>query len=303
MVYDSNRNITILFGGMIGNGGSVLSDTWEFNSSNQVWNKVKTEGNPSGRFNFGFAFDSNNQKVILFGGMNSNYDRSDEMWVYDPSDRIWSKLSPQIHPSPRSDPEMVYDSDNNIIILFGGYNIDETLLDDTWIYFINNNTWKERFPEMGPEARYGHSMCYQTQKQRTILFGGRVEGLTNEIWEYDYLTNSWEELLLNEKPSVRYWHDMVYNPADNSLLLFGGDNDQFPLRALADTWVLNISANEWIEVSPHSNPEARNGHTMVYDLQSRQSILFGGLGEDYQKNYQNTWSFSYTSREWEELTI
>jgi hypothetical protein len=36
MVYDSNRNITILFGGMIGNGGSVLSDTWEFNSGNLI---------------------------------------------------------------------------------------------------------------------------------------------------------------------------------------------------------------------------------------------------------------------------
>ncbi|MHA2246529.1 MAG: Kelch repeat-containing protein [Candidatus Hodarchaeales archaeon] len=303
MVYDSNRNMTLLFGGMVGNGGSVLRDTWELNTSDQVWTKIRTEGNPSGKFNFGFVYDSHNKKAILFGGMNSEYDRTDEMWMYDSSSRTWSILDPSISPSPRSDPGMVYDSNNSIIILFGGYNIDDNLLDDTWVYFFENNTWKERFPETAPNERYGHSMCYDSQRRKTILFGGRVVGLTNELWEYDSLSDSWEKLSPNGQPLIRYWQAISYNPTDDLMILFGGDNEQTPERALADTWILNRTANEWTKIYPRSSPKARNNHAMIFDLQNNQAILFGGLGEDFQKNYQKTWRYSFSSRDWEELTI
>jgi hypothetical protein len=44
----------------------------------------------------------------------------------------------------------------------------------------------------GPRPRAGHSMAYDTTRNRTVLFGGTVgDALVNDTWEWD--GQSWRE--------------------------------------------------------------------------------------------------------------
>lgn len=68
---------------------------------------------------------------------------------------------------------MVYDPENQQIILFGGYNLDEVKnLDDMWEYDCKNDVWRELHITTKPPARSGHEMVYDSINHKFILFGG-----------------------------------------------------------------------------------------------------------------------------------
>ncbi len=72
MVYDSERNVAVLFGGY--DGTQFLNDTWEWNG--QQWNQITTSASPSPGSDNPMAFDSVRGKVVM-----CEYDGG--MWEYD----------------------------------------------------------------------------------------------------------------------------------------------------------------------------------------------------------------------------
>src|SRR5688572_22993695 len=64
MVYDSARNLTVLFGGNPTNG-----ETWEWNGN--AWTQRLVAG-PSGRYQHAMAYDSVRGVTLLFGGFPTN---------------------------------------------------------------------------------------------------------------------------------------------------------------------------------------------------------------------------------------
>ena len=66
---------------------------------------------------------------------------------------------------------MVYDSQRNKIVLFGGD--DDQAENDTWEYTPGAG-WKKVATATAPPARYNHAMAYDSKRGRIILFGGRV---------------------------------------------------------------------------------------------------------------------------------
>ena len=89
--------------------------------------------------------------------------------------------------------DMVYDSESDRLIFFGGAikNL-EADYDDTWSYDYNTNTWTNMSPVVHPPASEWHSMTYHSVDDRVVLFGGHVSGSGsdwtnhNETWVYDY---------------------------------------------------------------------------------------------------------------------
>lgn len=64
MVYDSDRQVCVLTGGLDPNTGNPLLDTWEFDGV--AWRPVPTA--PSARFAAGLAYQESTRRVVLFGG-------------------------------------------------------------------------------------------------------------------------------------------------------------------------------------------------------------------------------------------
>jgi hypothetical protein len=67
---------------------------------------------------------------------------TDETWSFDYNTATWTKLTPTGDLERRWG-ELVYDSTNDKIILFGGVDPDEqfVILDEVWVFDYNANTW------------------------------------------------------------------------------------------------------------------------------------------------------------------
>ncbi|MHA2253479.1 MAG: Kelch repeat-containing protein, partial [Candidatus Kariarchaeaceae archaeon] len=122
-------------------------------------------------------------------------------------------------PNARAGHNMVYDEVNQKIILFGGieepvsiHNWYSTLLNDTWSYDLKKNVWKELKPIISPSPRVWHSMVYDSENNKIMLFGGvTVNDRVGDMWEFNYNTNTWTEILPLNKPTNRSDNSLIYD--------------------------------------------------------------------------------------------
>jgi hypothetical protein len=140
MVYDRRRGVVVMHGGLPittnGAGTVPLTDTWEFNE--QIgWRKVDTPVAPPGRWAFGMAYDDKRGRAVLFGGSGPTSNRAqNDVWEYDGA--TWRQvLSANQAPGVRSSASLVYNTQRDELVLFGGRRIDDTTstltYSDTWI--------------------------------------------------------------------------------------------------------------------------------------------------------------------------
>ncbi|MFX1515176.1 MAG: Kelch repeat-containing protein [Promethearchaeota archaeon] len=244
MAYDSFNKKVILFGGY--NESGYLDDTWAYDMATNSWEEMKSESHPSPRHTHTMVYDSDSQKVVLFGG-NSWGVQERDMWTYDYQSNHWEQIVPELFPPSKSIQAMSIDSDYRKIIIFGGFGQGGSITDDTWVYDISNNTWEEKNPKFKPGARYGHTMVYDVNNKKTVLFGGSNNNQSmNDVWIYDLPSDNWTELNFITRPEPRYLHSMVYFHESLCAFLFGGmKNDKIYLN---DLWAFNTSTNTWIKL-------------------------------------------------------
>ncbi|MFX0066418.1 MAG: Kelch repeat-containing protein [Candidatus Hermodarchaeota archaeon] len=195
MIYDSVNQKIILFGGY-GAADRLLNDTWAYDYTSNTWTELNPPTSPIARYGHTMVYDSSNQKVILFGGNTRNAGYQNDTWAYDYTTNTWSELSPTTKPDVRYWHAMVYDSDNQKVILFGGYIQSSNGLifyNDTWIYDYAIDEWNQASPTIHPPAREGLALAYDSVNQKVILFGGHnnIETL-GDTWAYDTASNTWE---------------------------------------------------------------------------------------------------------------
>ena len=67
MIYDSSKDISILFGGHKG-AGRDWGDTWNYNFTNNTWTQLYPQNSPHSREAHQMFYDSLDKTIILFGG-------------------------------------------------------------------------------------------------------------------------------------------------------------------------------------------------------------------------------------------
>ncbi|MGE3540534.1 MAG: kelch repeat-containing protein [Candidatus Tectimicrobiota bacterium] len=266
MAYDANRQVVVLFGGS-GAGGTLLNETWEWN--NTRWTLKNTLHKPSARVGHRMVYDSTRQVIVLFGGTSSTVtaDSLGDTWEYDGID--WVLKSPPTSPAARNTFMIAYHGQR--VVLFGGLSASGQLLGDTWEY--DGTGWNQKAPPTAPSARFGAAMIYDSLRQVTVLFGGRISSssliLVNETWEYNGTT--WLQRAPVNRPSVRQLNgSMIYDSTRQIAVLFGGFNGAF----IGDTWEYN--GINWTSYAPSRAPSARFSHAMAYDSLRQATVLFGG---------------------------
>src|SRR2546421_10262771 len=121
-------------------------------------------------------------------------------------------MNPGIAPPARAFHAMAYDSQSDRVILFSGaYPAGNTtaLLNDTWAYDFNTNTWANMNPGNAPPARAFQAMAYDSQSDRVILFSGvdlagNTTILLNDTWAYDFNANTWTNMTAGHAPPCRH---------------------------------------------------------------------------------------------------
>lgn len=193
---------------------------------------------------------------------------------------------------------MVFDSYNEVVMMFGGFTSVGGLhsLGDTWTYSYESNTWTELSLTTSPSARAMHNMVYCNITNEIILYGGWGD---LDTWSFNCTTQTWSQVTTEENPGVHYNLGMAYDSQENAVVLFGGFGDDGWEQD--DTWIFNCTTREWSEVFPIESPLARYGMGMVYDESVNRVVLTCG-NTATQGHQQDTWWYDVSTNTWEQQT-
>jgi len=275
MVFDSKRNVCVLFGGL--SFSSSIDSTWEYNGTS--WTLRNPATKPSKRMNHRMAYDSERGVVVMFGGIDSGGGGSlSDTWEWDGNN--WEENTSGPVPESRHSHAMAYHEEAGKVVMYGGYHVDGASgrLDDTWEY--NGSSWSQRWPTSYPPARSWHAMVYNSDNGAIIIFGGETGSYTNDIWMYDYNMNNWEQRWPSNNPSARTWHMTAYDRQRREMVLFGGNdgsdkNDTWtyspvdlktgwttPFMAPSNLWVPEVSGGT-ITWTWDENSQAEQGYQLL----------------------------------------
>jgi hypothetical protein len=197
MVYDSRDDVVIVF--------SDEGNTWAYNITANLWMNMKPSISPSPRTlstnGEQMVYDASDDAVLLFGGTPISFyywlsagtyasTAFNDTWAYHFETNVWVNLNPQLAPPARFNSQMVYDSVNNVVVLYGGAPGGQaSLFGDTWIYNRTSNEWKNVTPSSSPPVRYASAMTFSPVQDETILFGGynNLQGIFyGDTWAFSY---------------------------------------------------------------------------------------------------------------------
>lgn len=229
MVYDYLNDQLILFGGNASSNGlrfNALNDTWAFDLKRLKWRKVTTNLAPPQSIFHSMVMDSNNKRVLLYGGGGNNAFVGPfykDVWALDLDKQSWKKIwSPNpngANPPSRINLAMVEDKENSRIIMFAGH--DDTAIghrNDVWTFNTKDNKWEQqrsgdtgtgagcpRFcacspdfvsvDKTSPERREYHTFVTVIGENRALLFGGKTDcGYIDDTWSLDFQSFKWTKI-------------------------------------------------------------------------------------------------------------
>jgi hypothetical protein len=98
LAYDSDAGKMAVFGGSAG-GDLLRDDTWLFDASTGAWERLDSEGGPSGRGNSAMVYDAIHKKIILFGGLEEFGEPPlGDLWVLETAEGTWQEILSEATP-------------------------------------------------------------------------------------------------------------------------------------------------------------------------------------------------------------
>jgi hypothetical protein len=238
---------------------------------------------PNFRENAAAAYHAARDETILFGGQWSSTFYP-ETWRLDGDTGDWSLVQTSTFVSGRRDHAMTYDPVNEVIILFGGYRADATLMNDMWSF--DGTDWTLLTPATVPTARFDHVMAARPADGAILLFGGNTGSNVNDTWFWNGTT--WAQLAPTMVPDANsaYFNAMVFHEGLDGWLLYSENTGK--------TWLFN--GTNWSQLTTATHPNTGGRPVMAYDAARNEVVLNGGDDLDAE-----TWVFT-TSNDWAQRT-
>ena len=319
VVYDEESDALLHYGGWIpeyvSDGYSSVQDysnaTWVYNFTTDSWSNVQPIVNPGPRFSYAAAYDSEYDHIIIYGGATSEDNYNGDTWMYEINTNTWANMSPLSSPGLRFGASLVYDSESDIMVLFGGLDFPALFghhIQQTWVYDFDTNNWTNMEPDVQPIGRHHTSMVYDSESDRVILFGGYVSSApdeaSSETWSYDYNTNSWNEMDSDSNIEARFYGAMAYDASSDRSILYGGAWDYSNNAGLGDTWAYDYNADSWEKMVPNPHPPERWRHSSAFRSETNEIILVSGSFGDIEggeKKADSMWTYDYENDRWSNL--
>jgi hypothetical protein len=269
---------------------------------------------PLPRYEHGLAYDSDRKRIVIFGGRDGSSALFAETWEWDGARKGWIERADTAgSPAERAGLAMAYDPVRKKTFLFGGWQPSAGVYaNDQWEWDGPTGTWQERLTTgMQPSARYGHTMVYDPDRARVVMFGGfggPSRTRLNDIWEWD--GTGWMDRTPSAaatKPTARYDAAMVYDASRKKIVLYGGNTGTAapPGGTYVDeTWEWDGAAGAWTMatvttgMSISSSYVGNSYHALAYDSDHGRVYFYGAWDHIYQLNpgMPATWTLATTSK-------
>lgn len=194
-------------------------------------------------------------------------------------------------PSARSNASAAYDSQDNLLLLYGGEN-HTAVLSDTWEF--SGGAWTLVAASSGPGPRYGAGLTYDPTDHYFVLFGGNTSNATaTRTWFFE--GGHWVLDPSNGQPRPREFPAFAYDPAAAAVVLFGGT--QAGNQSGVVWW---LTQGNWTQqtVGGPGTPSHRAGAAFFWYQNSTTPadsgmVLFGGYSTDpgTAKVFRDTWIY------------
>jgi len=222
LAYDRARGRLVLFA----SGWTANASTWELEGNAWVW---KADLGPAPRHNPGMAYDSDRNRIVLFGGNSrsgtTTYPFGD-LWEWDGVQ--WTDVT-VAGPDPRYSPVLQYDSARQTLFMAGGSH--QIPSPTTWGFSAGSWTL------LSYVGAYQHNLssAYDDLRSRVIVSGGLPDMGEPQQWN----GSSWSPIgLVGDGLPARARGAMVYFPPFDQTMIFGGASDNYA-TIRGDTWVLS----------------------------------------------------------------
>jgi len=301
MTFDPYNGVAVIFGGFAMSGGwHHLGDTWIYSYTENSWTSLTLSSSPSTRSNHAMVYCNETNEIILYGGQGPAANPTDT-WSFACETQTWSQVVTATNPGVHHSLAMAYDSQENVVILFGGFGDDGLERDDTWKFDCETREWTELHPSTAPLARYGHVMVYDESIHLIVLTSGNTatQGHQCDTWVYNTTANTWTQLAPIGIPDRLKWPSMTYDSVNQKCILFGGQIGDY---AINRTWTYDAQLNTWQQRYPDIAPWKRINTGLAFDPVNEVTILFGGVVIDGAQ-YDDTWIYSYESNVWTNMQI
>jgi hypothetical protein len=181
------------------------------------------------------------------------YLKNSSVWSYDLAANRWRDLRPL--PEPHVGPLhcAAWDSEAEVIVLFGG----ERSQEGTVVYDPYTNTWTNRHPPDQPAFRSSGNLAYDAARKLHILFGSQFSD-DPHTWAYDPRANRWQDLKPARQPPTErndavLAYDSVNRVVVAIVLVTEGKGEQAKHRL--ETWAFDAGRNTWTKMDPPREPD------------------------------------------------
>lgn len=172
------------------------------------------------------AYDPEGDRMVLFGGAYAlNPWGGARTWLFDCAKNEWSKAkcADRLEPPLRCSAQMVYDSKNKLMVLFGGHALDRFLA-DTWTLDLAKMKWKDMKPAASPPPVDRCAACFLPGAGKVFLVTASVRYSSKRhsrggAWTYDAAENKWTPLP-GDLPKVNMdWISCDWSPKKKVVVL------------------------------------------------------------------------------------
>ena len=186
-------------------------------------------------------------------------------------------------PGMRGGHQMVLDTDQQMIYIFGGWDGSKDL-SDLWVFSIQHEQWhlisKDTSEDGGPSGRSCHKMCMDTKRRDLYVLGRYLDAearaaqleLTSDFFKYDLDTGQWSRISSDTAdeggPNLIFDHQMVFDGKSDSLYVFGGriltstvmGDEPINLEPqFSGLFAYHIPTNTWEKIREDENTESSHG--------------------------------------------
>ncbi len=206
-------------------------------------------------------------------------------------------------------PGYAVDEGNDRLVLFGGADRSNALMNETWelpLDTVSGYRWRRLSPAgTPPTPRFGPAMVYDPVDERMIVFGGEADMVAfNDVWELSLTVGSetWRQLApTGAPPAARRGSYAIYHPTRRSVVVFGGVDNPGPY--FDDVWELHLDSLYWSEIEPAGTPPAaRSDGSVAWDSTANRMLVCCGRGPELFYNDMYAMSLEPGSEAWTLVT-
>ncbi len=308
--YDPVARRVIRWGGHNqGGGGEQNAETWILDPLLMCWQLKEPNCSPPGACcNQQNIFETVTHRFLRFPAFSGshgwhwfreNYLNDCSVWSYDVACNTWRALRPLPAPQPAPLRCASWDSDRQVVVLFGGEGSHE----GTLAYDPYSNKWTSMRPRVQPAFRSGGNMAYDAAHRLHILFGSQFSD-DPHTWAYDLTKNEWRDMKPASQPPTNCNDAVLAYDAGGKVVtavvrVTDRLDGQEVVKGHLETWAYDAGKNEWRALRPPREPDGwgnrRRILTAIPDLNLILMEAYVNQAEHVPdvKREQQIWTYRY----------